>query len=95
MEEPKTRVRPENWNANRPNEGDNEQWKNSPTTETTGAQGSNARVDRERAGQDNVPPVPKPDRDPDASDPPRPVSSDVPESERRAKPARRRAGKAV
>lgn len=63
MEKAKHRVRPENWGSAHPNEGDNEQWKHSPTTESTGDTGSNARIDRERAREENAPSKPAAGRD--------------------------------
>jgi hypothetical protein len=63
VEKAKHRVRPENWGSAHPNEGDNEKWKHSPTTESTGDTGSNAEIDRQRAREENAPSKPATGRD--------------------------------
>jgi hypothetical protein len=54
MPEKNTRVRPENWTPAHPNEGDSERWKGSPSTETTGDDGSNAKVDENHRRDENA-----------------------------------------
>jgi hypothetical protein len=56
MERPNTRVRPGSWSAAHPNEGDNEQWKGSPSRETTHDRGTDARVASDHAHTENTPP---------------------------------------
>jgi hypothetical protein len=60
MERGNSRLKPGSWSAAHPNEGDGERWKGSPTTETTGDDGSNARVAGEHARDENVPARGKP-----------------------------------
>jgi len=55
MERGNSRLKPGSWSAAHPNEGDDERWKGSPTTETTGDKGANAQVAAERARGENVP----------------------------------------
>ena len=55
MERTNTRLRPGSWSTDHPNEGDNERWKGSPTTESTGDQGDNARLAHEHARDENMP----------------------------------------
>jgi hypothetical protein len=55
MERPNTRVRPGSWSAAHPNEGDNEQWKGSPSRETTHDRGTDARVASDHAHTENIP----------------------------------------
>ena len=49
MERPKTRERPGNWSAARPNEGDNERWNGSPSRESTHDRGTDADVAADHA----------------------------------------------
>ena len=62
MERPNTRARPGSWSAAHPNEGDNEQWKGSPSRETTHDRGSDARVAADHAKTENTPGADGPSR---------------------------------
>lgn len=55
MERGNTRLRPGSWSAAHPNEGDDERWKGSPTKESTGDSGSNARVASQHQQSENQP----------------------------------------
>lgn len=55
MERANSRLRPGSWSAAHPNEGDNEQWKGSPSRETTHDHGADARVAAAHAQSENTP----------------------------------------
>jgi hypothetical protein len=54
------RVNPAGWSSAHPNEGDNERWKGSPSTETTGDEGTNEQLTHEHARDENAPGAPAP-----------------------------------
>jgi hypothetical protein len=49
------RANSQNWKPAHPNEGDDERWKDSPSTETTGAEGENAKKDGTFRRDQNTP----------------------------------------
>jgi len=55
MERANTRMRPGSWSTAHPNEGDDEQWKHSPSRETTHDAGHDARVAGQHAESENRP----------------------------------------
>lgn len=58
MERANSRIKPGSWSAAHPNEGDDERWKGSPSTESTGEGGTNARVASEHGRSENAPASP-------------------------------------
>jgi hypothetical protein len=56
MERGNGRLAPGAWSPAHPNEGDNERWKGSPSTETTGDKGTNKQTTEDHGRDENVPP---------------------------------------